>query len=151
MKCLTQLAALMLGLISGAMLFIALALVPYWQSLEPLVFTQWFGDNSHFIARVMLPLGVSTALLVWLTSGVALWKKHPQKYLFIIAALCALTMAAVFPLYFRETNAAFAEGALDAQQVTETLIQWQRIHWLRTGAAIVGCFCLLRVIFAGRQ
>jgi hypothetical protein len=56
------LSALFLGLLAGAMLLIATALVPYWRSLEPAEFTAWFRKYSPLLGRVMLPLGASATL-----------------------------------------------------------------------------------------
>ena len=52
----TQMAAVLLGLLGGALLLIAMGLVPYWQSLDPTEFTELFRENSPIIAGIMLSL-----------------------------------------------------------------------------------------------
>ena len=140
----TQITAVLLGLVGGALLLIALAFVPYWKSLHPVSFTDWFGANVHFIARVMAPLAFATALLTWIITGVAWWKKLPIRGWLTASSVCALIMVIVFPIYFRATNLAFAEGAMTTAEISGELLTWQCMHWVRTVAAIVGCFCAVR-------
>lgn len=144
MNIFTQLAVLLLGLLSGALLLLALAFVPYWQSLQPLEFTQWFGTNVHFIASVMKPLGFSATGVVWLATGLAVWKKLPTRHWLIAASVCAFIMLITFPAFFASANAALAEGAMSAAEITQKLAQWESVHWVRVIAAIAGCFCALK-------
>ena len=81
----TQMAAVLLGLLGGALLLIAMGLVPYWQSLDPTEFTELFRENSPIIAGIMMPLGFTAAGLTWLATGLAVWKKLPSRYWLIAA------------------------------------------------------------------
>ena len=151
MNIITQIATVLLGVLGGALLLLALAIAPYWQSLEPQAFSDWFSTNVHFIAGVMMPLGFSTAGMTWLATGLAVWKKQAGRYWLIGASVCALIMLIVFPLYFRETNALLASGTLPLNEVGATISQWLNVHWIRTTAAIVGCFCAMSSAFATTQ
>ncbi len=144
MNTLAQIAALLLGLLGGALLLLALGLVPYWQSLQPLEFTQWISTNSHYIANTMKPIGFSATGVTLLATGLAVWKKLHTRYWLIAASVCALCMLATFPIYFAGTNAALASGTMSAQEAADTLSTWQIVHWVRTIAAIVGCFCAVK-------
>lgn len=144
MNVVTQIATVLLGVLGGALLLLALAIAPYWQSLEPQAFSDWFSINVHFIASVMMPLGFSAAGLTWVATGLAVWKKQAGRYWLMGASACALIMLIVFPLYFREANALLASGTLPLTEVGPTISQWLNVHWVRTTAAIVGCFCAVR-------
>jgi len=50
---------LLTGLFVGAMLLIAVSLVPYWRSLPAAAFRAWFVANSFRIGKVMVPLGIA--------------------------------------------------------------------------------------------
>ena len=141
-----QLAAVLLGLLGGAMVLIALALVPYWQSLPALEFAQWFAANSHFIAAVMLPLAMAAGLLTLVATALAWRARHPARYEWGVAAVCVLISILMFPLYFRETNAAFAGGFMAAPEITAELVRWQWMHWIRTFAALAACCCAVAAI-----
>jgi len=56
-------AAAALGLLSGAMLLIGVAVVPFWLSLQPSEFARWFREYSPLLGRLMLPLGVCATVL----------------------------------------------------------------------------------------
>jgi hypothetical protein len=65
------------GLLSGAMLFIAVSLMTAWQAMPPGDFQSWFAAHSGRIAALMLPLGFMPVLLSVL--GVLLvWKAPPE-------------------------------------------------------------------------
>ena len=55
-------SAFLLGLLAGAMLLIALAVAPFWQSLPPAEFRAWFAANAFRIGRLMIPLGAAAAI-----------------------------------------------------------------------------------------
>src|SRR5207244_2241495 len=55
-------SAFLLGLLAGAMLLIALAVAPFWQSLPPAEFRAWFAANAFRVGRLMIPLGAAAAI-----------------------------------------------------------------------------------------
>ena len=148
MNLIAQIAALLLGLLGGALLLLALAFVPYWQSLDPLEFTQWFGANLHFIADAMMPIGVSATGITLLATGLAVWNRLPTLRWLVAASVITLCMFATFPIYFSGVNAALAEGAMSAAEASQQLAQWQGVHWFRTVAAIAACFCAISAGYA---
>ena len=148
MNILPQIATVLLGFLAGALLLLALGLVPYWQALDPASFVPIFRDNSAHIASFMMPLGFSATGLTWLALGLAMWKKTPSRNWLIAASVCALCMLATFPIYFSGANAALAEGAVPVAEISHALSQWQTVHWVRTIAAIAGCVCALKAVQA---
>src|SRR5215510_8102349 len=54
--------ALIIGLLAGAMLFIGVALVPFWQGLQPAEFRAWFALHSGRIGALMIPLGIAAVI-----------------------------------------------------------------------------------------
>lgn len=145
----SKIAAVLLGILSGGLLLLALGFLPYWRSLDPAEFTQLFSANVPLIASAMKPIGFSATIVTWLATGLAVWKKLPMQRWLIAASLFTLCMIATFPLYFAGTNAALAQGAMSATEITETLGQWQVVHWVRTIAAIAACFCAVSAGYAG--
>ena len=142
----SQIATVLLGLLAGALLLLAMGLVPYWQALEPSSLVPIFRDNSAHIASFMMPLGFSATGITWLALGLAVWKKMPSRNWLIAASVCALCMLATFPIYFSGANAALAEGAVPATELSNALNQWQLVHWVRTVAALAGCICALKAV-----
>ncbi len=62
------------GLFTGAMLLVGVALVTFWQSLEPQAFLDWFAAHSHRVGRLMVPLGGAAVLATWAAAAV-LWRR----------------------------------------------------------------------------
>jgi hypothetical protein len=141
---LTQLAALLLGLLSGAMLLIGVALVPYWSALEPLEFSRWFAAYSPLIGRLMVPLGSLATVSVVLAAALARSRRLPSWPWLAVAAVSALFIAAIYPLYYTSANAALGSGTLAPDAVTAELARWRSWHWARTFAAGVPFVAVIR-------
>ena len=145
MKILIEIATILIGLTSGAMLLIGISLVPGWQSMNPAEFTNWFIVNAPLIGGLMMPISITATLVILLITGLAVWKNNPSKYWFIVASICTIVMVIMFPLYFKDTNSLLVTtGSLNSTEITETLILWQRMHWLRMTAGIIAFTCMLR-------
>ena len=141
---LTQLAAVLLGLLTGAMLLIGVALVPYWSSLEPLEFSAWFAANVELIRRLMVPLGGLATLSVVLAATLAAVRRLPSWSWLAVAALSALFVAASYPLYYANANAALVSGTLEPSEISALLGRWRFWHWVRTVAGAVAFLATIR-------
>src|SRR5207245_10618722 len=98
-------SAFLLGLLAGAMLLIALAVAPFWQSLPPAEFRAWFAANAFRIGRLMIPLGAPAALAAVAAALAA--RRPPARRSHLRAAACPLGVAAI-PLGVNEpANQAF--------------------------------------------
>jgi len=143
-RIITQLAALLLGLLTGAMLLIGVSLVPYWASLEPLEFSRWFAAHSSFIGRLMVPLGSLATVMTLLAAGVAATRDLPGSRWLALAAVSVLFIAAIYPLYYTDANAALGSGALGAAEITAELERWRSWHWARIAAGAVAFLAAIR-------
>jgi hypothetical protein len=143
-SALAYLATAALGLLAGAMLLIAVAIVPFWSSLEPTAFADWFRAYSPLLGRFMLPLGASAAILAVLAAALARPLSSPRFGSFALAAALAVAVGAVYPLYFSAANAAIAGKSLGADEIAAELVRWRSWHWFRTGAGVLGFLAALR-------
>jgi hypothetical protein len=137
-------AALALGLLAGAMLLIAVALVPYWTSLEPAEFARWFRDHASLIGRLMIPLGVAAAALTALAAWLA--RPAPASRWLLLAAGLATVVGALYPVYFSAANASIASGALAPDEVAAELRRWRTWHAVRTAAGLAAFLAALRAL-----
>ena len=127
-----------LGLLSGAMVLIGGAVVPYWFSLDPVVFAEWFARNSRFLASVMVPLGGVTTFLA-LATAVASWRSQsPARHYFLLAAAAAITVALIYFVEHASLNAAIESGSLSPVEVVSAREGWRAWHWARAGAGSLG-------------
>jgi hypothetical protein len=127
------LAAAALGLLSGAMLLIGVAVVPFWVSLQPSEFARWFREYSPLLGRFMLPLGVCATALAIVAALITRAACPPAFPWFAAATVLAIAVAAIYPIYFTTANTALAGTSLRANEITAELVRWRTWHWVRTG------------------
>ena len=136
--------AVLIGLLAGAMLLIAVAVVPFWRSLPPDEFRRWFFAHSRRIGRMMIPLGGSTALLsiaalVASGSGARRWSFG--------AALAATAIGAITLLVNEPANERFAAtNDLTDTETVALLQRWVTFHWIRVALGIAGLACAVEAV-----
>jgi hypothetical protein len=127
---LAHLSVLLLGLLSGAMLLIAVSFVPFWRSMPPAEFRNWFSANSFSIGALMFPLGTASAV-----ASVAAWmfaQGQPTRRWLLLAMLAAQGVVLVTLAINEPANRLFAEpGALNDVDTSAVLATWIVWHWIR--------------------
>ena len=126
------LATLSLGLTSGALLTEAVVLVPFWRSLPPESFLDWYRANAALLFNFFGPLEIVATVLIVLAAAMALIRRRPGFGWWVLACLFAVFVLAAFPLYFREANASFELATIEVTMVSEELERWAAWHWGRT-------------------
>jgi uncharacterized membrane protein len=131
------LSALLLGLLTGAMLLISVALVPFWQALPPREFRSWFTANASRIGRLMVPLGggsASTSILALL-----LGRGGPSAAWLAASAVAAVGVVLVTLLVNEPTNRIFlGPDRLDDDAIRARLGRWAFWHYARVALGLVG-------------
>lgn len=138
------LATAALGLLAGAMLLIAGAFVPYWQSMDPVEFSRWFREHSPLLGRVMLPLGAGATILTGIAAALVRPVSSPPFRWFAVAAALAVAVAALYPLYFASANTALADAGHAASETAANLERWRVWHLARTAAGVLAFLAALR-------
>ena len=127
---LAQASALLLGLLSGAMLLIAVSFVPFWRGLAPAEFRTWFSANSGSIGALMFPLGMTSAV-----ASITAWmfcERKEARRCHLYAMLAALGVVLVTLAINEPANRLFAEpGALNDEDTSKLLVRWIAWHWVR--------------------
>jgi hypothetical protein len=126
------LAVLALGLSAGAMLTEGAVLVPYWRSLPPELFLNWYAANASLLFDFFGPLEVASTALTVAAAALSGYGHRPGRGLLIVSAVLTLAVLAAFPLYFQDVNAHFAAGTIARDSVATELAAWAWWHWLRT-------------------
>src|SRR5688572_18620607 len=128
-------AQLFSAFFTGAMLLIALSIIPYWESLSPQDFKAWFSSNAHFLGNIMIPLSILT-VIVCVIALIANWRGPNRKLL----ALATLSIACTFFLYaivFSELNNFLLGNSELELSVEIALARWKFWHWVRTGLGFI--------------
>lgn len=138
MRALELTATFSLGLLTGAMLLIGGAIVPFWSSLEPAAFAEWFARNSGYLGNVMVPLGGLTLLLALVAAAGAWRARRPERRHFAATAALTAVVALIYFVEHASLNARIASGTLTPDEVASALESWRAWHWLRTAAGAAG-------------
>src|SRR6185295_17560979 len=129
-RLLSHLSTVFLGLLSGAMLLIAVSFVPFWRSIAPAEFRHWFSANSFSIGALMFSLGTGSAV-----ASVGAWifaQGKAMRRWFLLSMLGALAVVLVTLVINEPANRLFIEpGALNDVDTSELLVTWTAWHWIR--------------------
>ena len=142
-----RLACLLLGLLTGAMLFVGDVLVPFWSSMSPGDFVAWFAVNAPRIRALMVPLGATAGLAS--VSAVMLGHVDPpaRRVWQGAAGIAAVVVVALTVLVLEPMNARLlAAPALAPDEVVALLGDWRRWHLLRAGFGLAGFYCAVRAV-----
>jgi hypothetical protein len=134
---LNLLSVVVLGLFSGAFLFIALVVVKFWQAVEPEVFLVWMNDHFFRFPMLMVPLNMVSLLLAITAFGTA-WKIRPNSRLALgLSLICIFACTITFPIYFAGANAAFLSRTIAIPDIFTAIQTWANWHWMRTTFAFM--------------
>jgi len=144
-----RLACLLLGVLSGAMLFIGDVLVPLWSAMPPEGFVAWFAENAPRIRALMVPLGATAALASVSAVMLGRFDPTPRRAWQAAAGINAVLIVALTVLLLEPMNERFvAVPPLPPEEVSAMLARWRRWHLLRTGLGLAGFYCAVRAVAA---
>lgn len=140
-------AVLLLGVTSGAMLTEAAVLVPYWQSLAPVDFFDWYGENASLLVDFYSSLEIASAVAALVSAVTHSAQSRPGGQFWWVAAIFAILVIATFFVYFKDANAAFLNHSIAEDALPSVLATWSRWQWGRVG---LGCIAFGASVFAIR-
>ncbi len=97
----SQLATIALnGAFIGAMILIALVLVPFWKSAPPQEFLDWFTANGDKIGSLMKPLGPGVLILAL----ISLLLNPNTRLRWGLTVILTVANILYFPIYYLPTK-----------------------------------------------
>jgi hypothetical protein len=145
-RALGVLAVASSGVSAGAMLFIRLVLVPFWQGASPSDFRSWFADHSEGIRRLMVPLGSAAGATSVTTLAVEIAKGSQTRTSWALAASSAAGVGAITFAVNEPANAQFVRQDLDDAETVRLLDRWTRWHNVRVALGLVGTLAGARAL-----
>jgi hypothetical protein len=147
---LPMVAALSLGLLAGALLAEDRLLVPYWRTLPADEFYALHPTYGPLLYRFFAPLtmaappaAVLAAVQVVIQSGPA----APRSLSAIAAATLTCGLVAIYLVYFKAANEAFARHAVAAADLPAALARWATWHRARVIVCVAAFgLCLVTLV-----
>lgn len=128
------LSAVSLGLLAGALLAEDRLLVPYWRTLSAKTFYALHPVYGPLLFRFFAPITIAAPLaaaLAALQVTVQLGALAPRSFAATGAVVLAASLFAIYLLYFKSANEAFARRAVSAADLPAALARWAAWHRVR--------------------
>ncbi|WP_036042141.1 DUF1772 domain-containing protein [Leptospira alstonii] len=127
---------LVLGLTAGAMLTEAVIIVPFWLSLSPTEFFDWYAKNQAALVNYYSPLEIWSTILTVVTSILLLITKQEGKWSMVASTVLSIIVIATFFIFFKDANANFNTRSIANDKLTLAITTWGNWQWLRVGLGI---------------
>ncbi len=118
-------------------------LVPYWKTLTKTGFYNYYSEFGPTIGGFYT---IQTIIAVLIPIGTSIYcyakKTDALKYA-IISTIFALSVIAMFYIYFKGTNELFYTRTLNSNQLKSTLNNWETWHWLRVFLEVLSLIFLI--------
>lgn len=128
-------ASASLGLLAGALLAEDRLLLPYWRTLTADAFYKLHPTYGPLLFRFFAPLTLAAPLAAVLAAAQIVLQSpdltQPRTIAAITAALATCSLLAIYLIYFKAANDAFARHAIPAADLPTTLARWAAWHRLR--------------------
>jgi len=119
------------GIFVGSQITEGFLFVPYWKSLSPAEFYEYYATFGPAIGRFYTILTIIAVLIPISISIYCLLRKSPALKYSIISTFFALLILGLFYIYFKDVNQQFYDSAFDADQLRSELDTWGNWHWLK--------------------
>lgn len=131
-------------------LFIAVAIVPFWQTLSGTEVQDWFADHFGRFAPMMVPVHIlaigTTLVAAWLHRG----RTGADRVLwtFVVVGLLA-SQTFNFTVFAQSLNPDLTSSELTATVALDTLDTWDTLHLVRTGFVIISALAAITLLATG--
>lgn len=127
-------AAASLGLLAGALLAEDRLLLPYWRTLSADTFYALHPSYGPRLYRFFAPLTTAAPMAAVLAAIQIVLQSEgvgPRTTAAITAAVLAWCLVAIYLVYFRSANDAFARHAVSPEDLPAVLARWAGWHRAR--------------------
>lgn len=142
-KIIGLITVMVLGLTAGAMLTEAVIIVPFWLSLSPKDFFDWYAKNQAALVNYYSPLEIWSTILSLVTSILLITTKQKGKWSMVIATVLSILVIATFFIFFKEANSAFNARSIEDAKFILAVTTWGNWQWLRVGLGVGAFFFAL--------
>lgn len=127
----------------GSQITEGLLFVPYWQSLTPSEFHDYYKEFGPSIGKFYTILTIIAAVIpILLTVYCKLIKSKAIRYA-LASSLFSILFISSFYLYFKGANEQFYQSILTEVDLKNELLMWQTWHWGRIILEIISLVFLV--------
>lgn len=145
------LAFIFIVTVAAVYLFIASAIVPYWQELSGTEIQDWFAGPFVRFSYMMIFVHV-------MSIGTTIWAfvlhrraEKPLKGLWVLALVTLLICQAFnFTLFGGNYNLALQSGTLDPETALQTLDNWDLFHKMRTASVCISAIAMALIFMRSK-
>ena len=130
----------------GSQITEGLLLVPYWKSLSPDEFYDYYSQFGLLIGRFYTVLTIIAACISIATSLYCMYVKSKALRDSLVSSVFILLCIAVFYLYFKDANQQFFTANLNPVQLKSALETWEYLHWFRVFLEFLALIFLIRTL-----
>jgi hypothetical protein len=135
-KIIGFITVLILGVTTGAMLTEAAIIVPFWLSLSPSEFFDWYAKNQAALVNYYSPLEIWSSVLSLLSSILMFITKHNGKWSMVLCTTFSILVILTFFIFFKDANAAFSARSIEVGKLTLAITTWGSWQWFRVGLGL---------------
>lgn len=137
---------------SAVYVFLAIAIVPYWQTLSGTEVQSWFAEHFGRFAVMMVPvhlLAITTTIAAAVANRLR-WRAEAVLWVVAVVGLLA-SQAFNFALFGAVLNPDLASQTLTAAEALDTLDKWAFFHSVRTVLVLASAAAMVILTTRSRQ
>ncbi|MEO0604387.1 MAG: DUF1772 domain-containing protein [Myxococcota bacterium] len=132
--------------VSFVYLFIAIALVPDWQTFSGAEIQAYFAGPFQRFSLLMVPVHLLTIVTTIAAFVIHRHESGTRRLLWWAALVTMLVCEVAFSAYFGSSlNPALASGELSNEVALSTLDRWDSLHNVRTAFILTSLGCLAAI------
>ena len=138
-------SATLTGLLAGAMLFLRIVLLPFWQGVTPAEFRAWFATHADRIRALMLPLGAAAAATSAGATAARVASGESARAS-SVAAVGAIGVVAITVAVNEPANRQFVSEEIGDEETASLLRRWARWHDVRVALGLIAATAAVRAL-----
>ena len=146
------LSLVLIVVIAAVYTFIAIAIVPYWQTLSGLEIQDWFAGPFVRFAYMMAPVHILSIVITITAFFIHRRTSSPHRILWYVALITLLICQAFnFSVFGFDFNLALQSRELEPDVALVVLDNWDFYHSIRTLSVCISALCMMSILVLSKR
>lgn len=137
-------------IVSAVYMFLAIAIVPYWQGLSGSEVQSWFAGPFRRFGTMMVPVHL-LSILTTILAFVLLRCETDLRLLSLALVALLICQGLNFTLFATDLNPALQSGLLSDDGALAAFSRWAYWHNVRTAAVVVSAFAMFVIAVRAKE